>query len=61
MEGLLVYNGAGDHDEWYHVFCCTPQIWYNVQEPYLYKSLDPMSDFSKPYFKVGGPKLLIKW
>ena len=61
MEGLLVYNGTGDHDEWYHVFCRTSRIWYHTRMTYLAKPDGPMADSSKPYFKVGGPKLLIKW
>lgn len=61
MDGLLIYNGTGDHDEWYHVFCRTPQIWYHTRMTYLAKLDGPMADSSKPYFKVGGPKLLIKW
>jgi len=61
MEGLLVYNGTGDHDEWYHVFCRTLDIWYHPRMTHLYKLNGPMADSSKPYFKVGGPKLLIKW
>lgn len=61
MEGLLVYNGKGNPQEWYKVFFRTPQIWYNTRMTYLVKPDGPIADSSKPYFKVGGPKLLIKW
>lgn len=61
MEGLLIYNGTGDHDEWYNVFFRTQQIWHHTGMSYLDKPDGPMSDSTKPYFKVGGPKCLIKW
>lgn len=61
MEGLLIYNGTGDHDKCNHVFCRTSRIWYHTRMTYLDKSYGPMADTSKPFFKVGGPELLIKW
>ena len=61
MEGLLVYNGTDDRDGWFHVFCRTLDIRYHLRMTRLDKPNGPMTDSSKPYFKVGGPKLLIKW
>lgn len=61
MEGLLVYNGEGNSGDWYKVFFRTEKNYYYPSVTVLYPADAPMSDSSKPYFMVGGPKCLIKW
>lgn len=61
MDGLLVYNGEGNKRDWYKVFFRTGTHFYYPLGTELYPANAPMADSSKPYFMVGGPKLLIKW
>ena len=58
MEGLLVYNGKED---WYKVFFHTGAYFYNTSSTRLEPASTPIADSSKPYFKIGGPKCLIRW
>lgn len=60
MEGILVYNGLGDPDEWFKALFRTNAYIYYPNSTSI-DSCGPIRDSSKPYFKVGGPKLLIRW
>lgn len=60
MEGILVYSGLGDPDEWFKVLFRTNMCIYYPNSIFI-DDCGPIGNSSKPYFKVGGPKLLIKW
>lgn len=61
MEGLLLYNGKGNPDDWVHIFCRTDIRFYDVESTFLHETRTEMAKDTKRHFVVGGPKCLIEW